>query len=29
MVATEAEHPVPFFKESAHTVMNGVVGIDP
>ena len=29
MVAAEAEHAVPLFEQSAHTVMNGVVGIEP
>ena len=29
MVAAEAEHAVPLLKQSVHTVMNGVVGIDP
>ena len=29
MVAAEAEHAVPFLEQSVHTVMNGVVGVDP
>ena len=29
MVAAEAEHAVPLLEQSAHTVMNGIVGIDP
>ena len=29
MVAAEAEHAAPVLEQSVHTVMNGVVGIDP
>ena len=29
MIAAEAEHAVPLLEQSVHTVMNGVVGIDP
>ena len=28
MITAKAEHAVPLFEQPAHTVMNGVVGID-